>query len=209
MNFDTLAKLLPNLASRPPRLRWFQFSLRTLLVGVTLFSTLCAIGTCIGWSFVWDCLLTPLCSIGACIGWCVPSGILVVVVVGGVIAKTRSVELVRLLGAVAISLAASGFVTLFDCYAAIRFPFDHSGQTSQAVPDIALFVTVHRLHAYAIPALGLLLGSLILWRRPRSKVLIELVVQSLWILAFTWAGLVLVVWQIRNIPLFSAMHWHY
>ena len=32
-----------------PKLRWFQFTLRTLLVVVTLASVLCSIGVCLGW----------------------------------------------------------------------------------------------------------------------------------------------------------------
>jgi hypothetical protein len=39
--------------------------------------------------------------------------------------------------------------------------------------------------------------------------LIELVVASLWVLGFLWAGFVLVVWQLQNIPIFHGSRWHY
>jgi len=39
----------PQPAVPKPKLRWFQFSLRTLLVFVTLVSALCSIGVCLGW----------------------------------------------------------------------------------------------------------------------------------------------------------------
>lgn len=138
-----------------------------------------------------------------------PLAVLTLIAIVGVIAYTRSVELVRLLAAVMIALASCLFVAAYNDLAENRFPFDHPGQTLQARPDLGEFVTVHRHHAYAIPVAGLLLGSVIIWRWPKSKVLIELVVQTLWLLAFMWAGSVLLLWQIQNIPVFSAMHWHY
>jgi len=166
-------------------------------------------GTYIGWSFIWDCIWTPLCSIGAYIGWLIPSAILILAAVGGVIAKTRSVELVRLLAAVVIGLGSCLFVSAYNRLAETRFPFDHPGQELRARPDIGVFVTDHQQYAYTIPVLGFLVGCLIIWQWPKSKVLIELVVQILWILAFMWAGLVLIIWQIQNIPIFSGMRWHY
>lgn len=76
-------------------------------------------------------------------------------------------------------------------------------------PPLSEIITAHRTHAYFVPFIGLLLGGIIIWRWPTFHVLIELVIAVLWILAFLWAALVLIVWQIQNIPLFHGMRWHY
>jgi hypothetical protein len=60
-----------------------------------------------------------------------------------------------------------------------------------------------------VPVIGLLLGITIIWRWPKLDVLMELVVACLWVLAFLWAGFVLIVWQMQNIPIFHGMRWHY
>jgi hypothetical protein len=136
---------------------------------------------------------------------------------------TRSVQVVRLLAAVVIALASCSFVVSYDKLAYIRYPFDHPnadghyeppGQTLggfvlESRPSGAEFVTAHRTHAYVVPLIGLLLGIPIIWRWPKLPVLVELVVASLWIFAFLWAGLVLIVWQMQNIPIFHGMRWHY
>jgi hypothetical protein len=189
--------------------RWYQFSLRTLLLGVTLVSVLCSIATYIGWDFIWGSIWNPLCYIAACIDWAMPLVILVLLAVAGVIAYTRSVEVVRLLAAVVIGLASCFFVAAYDGMAEIRFRHDHPGQELRARSVSGEFVTAHRQHAYAIPVVGFLLGCLIIRRRPKSKVWIELVVQTLWILAFMWACFVLIIWQVQNIPIFSGGRWHY
>ena len=204
-----MAKTESSPATREGKYLRFQFSLRTLLIVVTLVSVLCSIATYIGWRFIWNSMWNPLRSIGTDTGWRVPLTILAFVAVVGIIAYTRSVELVRLLAAVLIGLAACSFVASYNDLAEIRFGFDHPGQTLTARPAIGEFVTAHEQHAYALPVVGLLLGSLIIWRWPKAKVLIELVVQTLWLLAFIWAGLVLLLWQVQNIPVFKAMQWHY
>jgi hypothetical protein len=199
----------PKPATPKPKRPWFQFSLRTLLVFVTLVSVLCSIATYIGWGFIWNSIWGPLCSIGTAIGWSIPLAVLILMAVVGVIAYTRSVEVVRLLAAVVIALASCIFVAAYNGYAETRFPFDHPGETLTARPVIGEFVAVHGKHAYVVPVAGLLLGTLVIWRWPTSHVLIELVVLVLWILAFIWAGVVLIVWQVQNIPIFTHMQFHY
>ena len=185
-----MATTEPKAATSREKRPWFQFSLRTLLVFTTLVCLLCSTATYIGWGFVWDSISIwdPLCSIGSYIGWGMPLAVLTLIAIVGVIAYTRSVELVRLLAAVMIGLASCLFVAAYNNLAENRFTFDHPGQTLQARTNLGVFVTVHQHHAYAIPVSGLLLGSVIIWRRPKSKVLIELVVQTLWLLAFMWAA---------------------
>jgi hypothetical protein len=71
------------------------------------------------------------------------------------------------------------------------------------------FVVSHAHHAYAVPVAGLLVGSLLIWRRPNWHAIQGVVVAALWILALLWAGHIIVAWQIQNIPIFSGMRWHY
>lgn len=136
---------------------------------------------------------------------------------------TRSVQLIRLLAAVVIACAACSFVAYYDGLAYVRYHFDHPNADGHrespddafgrfviaSRPNAGVFVTAHRTHAYVVPLTGLLLGIIIIWRWPKLHVLIELVVASLWVLAFLWAGVVLIVWQMQNIPLFHSMRWHY
>ena len=136
---------------------------------------------------------------------------------------TRSVQLIRLLAAVVIAFAACSFVAWYDGLAYIRYPFDHPNADGhresadafsgfildESRPSGGEFVTAHRTHAYAVPLAGLILGSIIIWRWPTLHVLFELVVAALWVLAFLWAGFVLIVWQMQNIPIFHGMRWHY
>jgi uncharacterized membrane protein len=70
-------------------------------------------------------------------------------------------------------------------------------------------MTEHRKHAYAAPIVGLLLGSLIIWRWPDRPALLEVVVSALWILSLVWVGCALLLWQMQNIPVFHGMRWHY
>ncbi len=146
----------PNASTPKHRFR-FQYRLRTLLLVVTIAALLCSIGTCIGWHLA----------------------ILVLAIVGGIIAVTSSVELVRLLAAVVTGLLACLFVVLYDSYARIRFGFDHPGETLNYRPELGIFVAVYQHYAYAVPILGLLLGSFIIWRWPKSRFLIELIVHVL------------------------------
>ena len=191
----------PQPAERLPKRHRFQYSLRTLLVIVTLVSALCSIGTCIGWRVV-------LSTIGSGIDSGVAVTILAVITVGGVIAMTRSEQVVRLLAAVSISLAACLFVTGYDGSSHIRFQFDHPGQTLTGC-SAGQFVRTYGKYAYAVPLAALLMGALIIRRWPNSHALFEVVVSTLWVLTFIWAGLILMIWQAQNIPIFSGMRLHY
>lgn len=136
---------------------------------------------------------------------------------------TRSVQLVRLSAAVVTALAACWFVTLYDRAAYTRYPFDHPDADGHREPpgeafgefviasrvQAGEFITAHRAHAYVVPLAGLLLGITVVWRWPDRQMLIELIVAILWVLAFLWAGAVLIVWQLQNTPVFHGMRWHY
>jgi hypothetical protein len=191
-----------------PKLRWFQFSLQTFLLSVTLVSVLCATGSYIGWWYIGYILRSVFLPIATYIGWVVRMTMLGVVAVGSVIAITRSVEFVRLLGAAVVGLLACWFVIFYGAMARIRFGFDHSGATPHD-NDMSHFVTAWQQYAFAIPILGLLLGCVIIWRWSKQKVLVEEIVQTLWILALIWVGLAIIVWQIMNIPSFYGMRLQY
>ncbi len=189
-----------------PRFR-FQYSLRTLLIGVTVFCVLCSTATYIGWKYIGNLFWSTLCSVGSYIGWQAPLAILVLAAVGGAIAWVRGVEFVRLFGAVIVALLACWFVSFYDSSAYIRFQFDHPGGISRT--PLGEYIQNYNKYAYAFPALGLMLGCVFGWLWPRSKVLLEVVIQSLWILAVGWTALVLLTWEIQNIPVFRAMQWRY
>jgi hypothetical protein len=121
---------------------------------------------------------------------------------------TRHAEIIRLLTAVMIGLMACLFVMRYDDLSHVRFRFDHP-EEDMTPTHLSEFVKAHSRHAFAVPVVGLLLGSLVLWRWPNSHALVELILSLLWILAFLWVGLVLILWQVQNIPLFSGMRFHY
>jgi hypothetical protein len=120
----------------------------------------------------------------------------------------RSVQVVRLLAAVAIAHAACWFAVFYDGVSRIRFQFDHP-RDMVIGSRFGEFVAVHGTHAHAVPLLTLLVGILIIWRWPKSQALMEALVSSLWILSLVWAGLILINWQVQNIPTFSGMRLHY
>jgi hypothetical protein len=127
---------------------------------------------------------------------------------GGLIAMTRSVQFVRLLAAVTISLATCRFVALYDQWSYLRFQYDHPGEKLNK-SDAGYFVADYSKYAYVVPLAGLAAGILTIWRRPNSPVLVEVIVSVLWVLAFTWVGLVLILWQVFNVPTISSMRLHY
>ena len=73
---------------------------------------------------------------------------------------------------------------------------------------VALIAT-HRIHAFAVPIVGLLLGILIIWRWPKRQVPTEVLVSVMWVLSLVWVGFVLLMWQTQNIPIFHGMRGHY
>ena len=132
---------------------------------------------------------------------------------------TRSVQLIRLLTSVLIAFSACYFVDIYNSTATTRITCDHPNaellrtQSGELIlyPGTAAgnLVTEHHTYAYAIPLTGLLLGILIIWRWPQYAALTEAVVSSMWILGLVWVGLVILIWQIQNIPIFSGGRLHY
>lgn len=121
---------------------------------------------------------------------------------------TRTVQSIRLLAAVAVTIAACWFVQTYDGASRVRFQFDHPRETLVGTP-LGRFIVDYGAYAYALPLAALPIGGLAIWRRPYSGALIEAIVSILWVLAFVWAGLVLVIWQFQNIPVFYGGQLHY
>jgi hypothetical protein len=136
----------------------------------------------------------------------------------------RSVQLIRLLAAVLIAFAACYFVVLYDEFSTIRFPFDHPRADGHWIPPgseffgafvheshsiAGEFVSAHRTRAYAVPVTGLLVGILLIWRWPQFYALNELVVSAMWVLSLLWAGFVVLMWHVQNIPIYHGNRWHY
>ena len=72
---------------------------------------------------------------------------------------TRNVQVIKLLAAVSIAIAACLFVATYDDLSHTRFRFDHPGDTLTARPPAAEFVTGHRIHAFAVPLESVAAGS--------------------------------------------------
>jgi hypothetical protein len=184
------------------------------LIGVTVVCVLCSIATYIGWEYVSSVFSSALASVGSYIGWTIPVAILVVAAFAGTIytvhrlSQDYTVEFVRLLGAVIIGLMACWFVVVYDRTAYLRYQFDHS-VSKPRMSNLCQFETDYNRCAFAVPVIGLALGCVFAWVWPRSKVMLEVVIQLLWLLALAWAALVLLIWEVQNIPVFSAMRWQY
>ncbi len=121
---------------------------------------------------------------------------------------TRGVQFLRLLTAFAISLLACCFVVMYNHASRTRFIFEHPDADSGQVPYIT-FVTLHGAYTFLVPAVGLLIGIVIIWRWPKSHVWFELILSTMWILALVWVGMCLLAWQCVSVPLFHGMQFHY
>ena len=115
-------------------------------------------------------------------------------------------NLVRLLGAVAVSVAACFFVTVYSSMAHFRFLNDHPGGSFSKVTE---FLTQRGWVGYMLPALALLVGCWALRRAGHSSVWIEVVIAGTWLLSLVWFGYCLLMWEIQNCPVFSHMEFHY
>ncbi len=121
---------------------------------------------------------------------------------------TRSVQLTRLLTSVVISLATCWFVVAYHNASRIRLKFDHPDAQAGG-SDFSMFVTTNGAYAYVVPVVAFFVGILVIWRWPNSHVLIETIISILWVLAFVWVALILLVWQMNNVPIFHGMRANY
>jgi hypothetical protein len=115
-------------------------------------------------------------------------------------------NLVRLLGAVSVSVAACFFVSLYSRMAHFRFLSDHPGGNFS---NAAEFLTQRGWVGYMLPAVALLVGCWALRRAGQSSVWIEVVIAGTWILSLVWFGYCLLMWEVQNCPVFSHMEFHY
>jgi hypothetical protein len=120
---------------------------------------------------------------------------------------TRGVQITRLSAAVAISLAACFFAVRYNEVSTIRYQFDHPN--AQANMPLTAFLRTYGGCTYAVPLAAMMVGIAVIWRRPSWQVLLEIVVSTLWMLAILWPGLILMIWQMLNIPVFHGMQSHY
>ncbi len=149
-------------------------------------------------------IVCGLCALGVRAGWGASLFVVIAIAAFGSIWISRNKQLVRLLAAV----VACWFVVRYDYLARARFGFDHPGERLTEA-RITEFIALYAAHAYAVPVAALVVGVLILYFRPNSPVLIELIVSSLWVLAFTWVVVVVLVWQMQNVPMITGGKWHY
>jgi hypothetical protein len=119
----------------------------------------------------------------------------------------RGTLIVRLLAAAIVSFAACKVVNVYSESSNLRYKFDHPGGSHMT--PFNDFVLKNGGYAYVVPSALLLVGIVVVWHWPKIPVLIELVVSTLWVLAFVWFALTLLSWQAQNIPIFSGTQLHY
>lgn len=115
-------------------------------------------------------------------------------------------HLVRLLTAVAASLAGCFFVSTYSRLAHFRFRYEHpDGNFSRA----AEFLTQTGWVGYTVPTVALLLGVWALRRPGGPSLFIEVVIAATWLLSLVWFGSCLLFWEAQNVPVFSHMTFHF
>jgi hypothetical protein len=120
---------------------------------------------------------------------------------------TRGTLMVRLLGGAVVSFASCIFVNLYAELSNTRFKVDHPD--GQSMTPFNEFVLTNGGYAYTAPLALLLLGVIVVWRWPNAYAIIELVVSTMWIMAFVWFAVALLSWQAQNTPVFTGMRLHY
>jgi hypothetical protein len=115
---------------------------------------------------------------------------------------TRAANVVRLLAAVAVSLAACKLVDWYGVMSYVRLTLDHPGAVYEYVGtrNQSIIAFANAGYAYVVPFALLLAGVVIILRWPNAHALIELATSSLWFLAFVWFALTVLAWQMQNVP---------
>jgi hypothetical protein len=122
------------------------------------------------------------------------------------ISVNTKANLVRLLGAVTVSVAACIFVALYSRIAHFRFLSDHPGGSFSKAAE---FLTHRAWLGYILPAVALVAGCWSLRRVGQSSVWIEVVIAGTWLLSLVWFGYCVLAWEVQNCPVFSHMELHY
>jgi len=103
------------------------------------------------------------------------------------------VPLVRLLTAVAVTVIACGFVSLYDLVSSLSI------ERGRVLPAITVIVLEYSRYAYVVPVLVLLLGLFFLRRRDGDPVGLECTISIAWLSALFWILLAVWAWQIPRI----------
>jgi hypothetical protein len=115
--------------------------------------------------------------------------------------------LVRLIAAVVSSLIAGVFLVFYTRDSYRRFQFEHPDATGLMNINEALLASGKWV--FALPAVALLLGIVLLWARPVSIVVFEALVAAVWISSLLMFALPILSWQMQNTQTFSHMKWHF
>ena len=107
-------------------------------------------------------------------------------------------NLVRLLAAVAVSVASCFFVTVYSRLSLFRFRHEQpDGHLIRATEFLLQWAWV----GYVVPAVALLVGTWALRRNAASPVLFESIIAGTWFLALVWFGHCLLFWQAQSVPI--------
>ena len=75
------------------------------------------------------------------------------------------------------------------------------------LPVLCVFFLHHALVGLFIPIFVLLAGAILAFRRSETGV--RVTVAAGWLAALVWLCILLLVWQLPSIPVFTGMRWHY
>jgi hypothetical protein len=107
---------------------------------------------------------------------------------------------VRLISAIAASVATCFFVVYYSQLSLARFGHEHP---NAHLIRATLFLLEWGWCGFAIPVISSVAGVLLLRRSRFDLFLFEIVICGTWLLSLLWAGHCLLMWQAQNVPIFS------
>lgn len=114
--------------------------------------------------------------------------------------------LVRLAGAVSSSLISSTFSVIYTRHSHFRFRFEHPEGSLMNMNEA---LVAYGKWAFALPAVALTAGLVLLCTRAKSDVAFELCIAGAWVSSLLMVVIPVLCWQTQNVPIFTHMQWHF
>lgn len=111
-------------------------------------------------------------------------------------AMASRIEIVRLLGAIAVGVAACLFVGFYS--QASGLTFEQTFGRGVPLPFLTRCVAEYAAYAYIFPAV-VLVAALFLMRRGHADFVVEIIVGITWIAALAWVLFAIWAWRIAMI----------
>lgn len=113
------------------------------------------------------------------------------------------VGLVRLIAAVVSSLIAGVFLVIYTRDSHRRFQFEHPDATG--LMNINELLVASGRWVFALPAIALLLGIVLLRTKPYSVVLFEVLVSGVWVSSLLLIVLPILSWLLNATPILGPL----